>query len=55
VSADSCSECSRNTQLEMLEMKTAGNRRVDCCEPRLLNVWNSNSAIGMSVTKSGCN
>jgi hypothetical protein len=36
VSADSCSECSRSKQLEM---KTAGNRlRVDCCEPRLLNM-----------------
>jgi hypothetical protein len=28
---------------------------VDCCEQWLLNVWNSDRSIGMSVTKSGCN
>jgi hypothetical protein len=53
VSADSCSEGSRSKRSEM---KTAGNRLCeDCCEPRLLYMWNSDSAIGMSVIKTGCN
>jgi hypothetical protein len=52
VSADSCSEGSRSKQLDM---KTAGNRlRVDCCVQRLLSyVRHSDSAIGMSVIKTG--
>jgi hypothetical protein len=54
VSADSCSECSRNKQSEM---KTAGNRlRVDCCEQRLLlYVRNSDSAMEITVIKTCCN
>jgi hypothetical protein len=53
VSAVSVFECSRSKQLEM---KTAGNSLCGLlCEPRLLNMWNSDSAIRMRVIKTGCN
>jgi hypothetical protein len=53
VNADSCIKCSRSKQSEM---KTAGHRLCGLlCAEIVEHVWNSDSAIGMSVIKTGFN